>query len=133
MHTTIYGERTLTELDFSRLAKLFSGQLPTDLSDLLAATEIVASRDVPAKIVTMYSQVELVDTHTLRRQKLTVCFPGDAEPAAGFISVLSPVGLSLIGLAEGALARWHTPSGEKCSAEVASVIFQPEASGDYTT
>lgn len=133
MHATIHGERMLTELDFSRLAKLFGGQLPPDLADLLSGTEVVPSRDVSAKVVTMYSQVELVDAHTLRRQKLTICFPGDAEPAAGFISVLSPVGLSLIGLREGAVARWLTPSGEECSAEVVSVLFQPEASGDYTT
>ena len=133
MHATIHGERMLTELDFSRLAKLFGGQLPPDLADLLSATEVVPSRDVPAKVVTMYSRVELIDAHTLRRQKLTICFPSDAEPAAGFISVLSPVGLSLLGLKEGAIARWRTPSGEECLAEVASVLFQPEASGDYTT
>lgn len=133
MHATIHGERTLTERDFLRLAKLFGGQLPPELADLLSATEVVPSRDVPAKVVTMYSQVELVDAHTLRRQKLTICFPGDAEPAAGFISVLSPAGLSLIGLREGAVARWLTPSGEECSAEVASVLFQPEASGHYAT
>lgn len=133
MHATIHGERMLTELDFSRLAKLFGGQLPPDLADLLSATEVVPSRDVSAKVVTMYSQVELLDAHTLRRQKLTICFPGDAEPAAGFISVLSPVGLSLIGLEEGSIARWLTPSGEECVAEVVSVLFQPEASGDYTT
>lgn len=133
MHATIHGERTLTELDFSRLAKLISGHPPPYLANLLSATEVVPSRDIPAKVVTMYSQVELVDAHTLHRQTLTVCFPRDAEPAAGFISVLSPVGLSLIGLKEGDVARWRTPSGEECSAEVASVLFQPEASGDYTT
>jgi regulator of nucleoside diphosphate kinase len=133
MHATIHGERTLTELDFSRLAKLFGGQLPPHLAELLSGTEVVPSRDVSAKVVTLYSQVELVDAHTLRRQKLTICFPADAEPAAGFISVLSPVGLGLIGLREGAVARWLTPSGEECSAEVVSVLFQPEASGDYTT
>lgn len=133
MHATIHGERLLTELDYSRLAKLLGGQTPPSLADLLSATEVVPSRDVSAEVVTMYSHVELVDTHTMRRQKLTICFPKDAEPAAGFISVLSPVGLSLIGLREGAVARWLTPSGEECSAEVLSVLFQPEASGDYTT
>ena len=132
MHATIFGERTLTELDFSRLAKLFRGELPDEMANLLSATEVVPSRDVSSKVVTMYSQVELVDAHTQRRQKLTICFPKDSEPAAGLISVLSPVGLSLIGLREGAVARWLAPSGEACSAEVASILFQPEASGDYT-
>lgn len=133
MHATIHGERTLTELDFSRLSKLSGGRLPPGLADLLSATEVVPSRAILSDVVTMNSQVEMVDVHTLRRQKLTICFPADAAPSAGFISVLSPVGLSLIGLKEGAVARWLTPSGEECSAQVACVAFQPEASGDYTT
>ena len=108
------------------------GTCRTELADLLAATEIVPSREVAADIVTMYSQVELVDVHTRRRQKLTVCYPGDAEPAAGFISVLSPVGMSLLGLRAGSVARWRTPSGEECAAEVSAVLFQPESSGDYS-
>jgi regulator of nucleoside diphosphate kinase len=132
MHATILDERTLTERDFARLTKLLGGHLPQELADLLSAAEIVQSRQVGANVVTMYSQVELVDVHTRRRQKLTVCYPGDAEPAAGFISVLSPVGMSLIGLRAGAVAKWRTPSGEECAAEVSAVLFQPEASGDYS-
>lgn len=64
---------------------------------------------------------------------LTICYPGDAEPTLGFISVLSPVGASLLGLSVGATAHWHTPTGDVCTAEVAALLFQPEASGDYTT
>ena len=131
MHATIHGERTLTELDFARLAKLRDGHAP--LAQLLDATEVIPSRDVPADIVTMYSQLELLDLQTRRRQKLTLCYPRDAEPAAGFISVLSPVGLGLLGLRVGSVARWRTPGGEENEAEVSAVLFQPEASGDYTT
>ncbi|MES2185903.1 MAG: GreA/GreB family elongation factor [Pseudomonadota bacterium] len=133
MHATVHGERTLTEFDFSRLTRLFGGQPPDELADLLSATEVVPSREVPASVVTLHSQVELIDGRTRRRQKLTLCFPGEAAPAAGFISVLSPVGLSLLGLQEGAVAKWLTPGGEECSAEVACVLFQPEANGDYAT
>ena len=131
MHTALRGERTLTELDFSRLRKLASGNLTPELADLLSAADVLRSREVPADTVTMYSQVELQDLHTRRRQKLTICYPDDAEPSAGFISVLSPVGQSLLGLQVGAVARWQTPSGEEGAAEVAAILFQPEASGDY--
>ena len=130
MHATIHGERTLTELDFARLGKLRDGHAP--LAQLLDATDVIPSRDVPADIVTMYSQLELLDLQTRRRQKLTLCYPRDAEPAAGFISVLSPVGLALLGLRVGSVARWCTPGGEENEAEVSAVLFQPEASGDYT-
>ena len=131
MHTALRGERTLTELDFNRLRKLASGNLAPELADLLSAADVLHSREVPADTVTMYSQVELQDLHTRRRQKLTICYPEDAEPSAGFISVLSPVGQSLLGLQVGAVARWQTPSGEEGAAEVAAILFQPEASGDY--
>ena len=132
MHATLVGERTLTEHDFSRLSKLLDGHLPPALANVLGAAEVTRSREVPADIVTMYSQVELVDLHTRRRQTLTVCLPGDSEPSAGFISVLSPVGSGLLGLKVGAVARWQMPGGEEGAAEIVAIAYQPEASGDYT-
>jgi len=134
MHTTtLHGERTLTELDHVRLGKLLDEKSHPGLEALLDATEVVRSREVPADIVTMYSQVTIVDARSGERQKLTLCYPKDAEPATGFISVLSPVGMSLIGLRLGAVAQWTLPGGEEGRAEVAEILFQPEASGDYTT
>jgi regulator of nucleoside diphosphate kinase len=132
MHAIVHGERTLTDLDFARLTKLLSQQLPPTLADLLAGAEVMKSRAVNADVVTMYSRVEVVDAHTRRRQVLTICYPDDAEPAAGCISVLSPVGISLLGLKTGDIARWLTPTGEECAAEVAAIQYQPEAAGDYS-
>ena len=133
MHETINGERTLTDLDFARLSKLLKSRLPHSLDSLLATAEVTSSRAIDKNIVTMYSTVELVDVVTRRRQALTVCYPGDAEPAAGFISVLSPVGMSLLGARVGDIARWRTPNGDECAAEVVAILFQPEATGDYST
>jgi len=132
MHAVVHGERTLTDLDFARLTKLLSQQLPPTLADLLAGAEVMKSRAVDADVVTMYSRVEVVDAHTRRRQVLTICYPDDAEPAAGCISVLSPVGISLLGLKTGDIAKWLTPTGEECAAEVAAIQYQPEAAGDYS-
>jgi regulator of nucleoside diphosphate kinase len=132
MHAVVHGERTLTDLDFARLTKLLSQQLPPTLADLLAGAEVMKSRAVNADVVTMYSRVEVVDAHTRRRQVLTICYPDDAEPAAGCISVLSPVGISLLGLKTGHIAKWLTPTGEECAAEVAAIQYQPEATGDYS-
>lgn len=129
----VHGERMLTDLDFSRLTKLVDQHVPPVLEDLLANADITSSRAVQPDVVTMYSRVELVDAHTHRRQVLTVCYPQDAEPAAGFISVLSPVGISLLGLKVGDFARWQTPHGEECAAMIESIQFQPEATGDYVT
>ena len=131
MHATINGERTLTDLDFARLSKLLNHQLPSSLADLLASAEVTSSRAIDHDVVTMYSRVELVDVDTRRRQVLTVCYPSDAEPSAGFISVLSPVGNSLLGLEVGDIAKEHTPDGEDCAAEVTAILFRSEATGDH--
>ncbi|WP_454909334.1 GreA/GreB family elongation factor [Variovorax gossypii] len=131
MPATIHGERTLTELDFVRLGKLAGGAIPPALSDLLDLADILPSRDVPADIVTMNSQVEIEDPATRQTQKITLCYPGDAQPGTGCVSVLSPVGIGLLGQRAGALARWHMPNGAEGAARVVSVLFQPEASGNY--
>ena len=133
-------ERTLTDLDHVRLTNLvrrdrrngspFSQALRTE--DVLDASAIVPSRQVSPDVVTMHSQVLLLDPATGQRSKLTLCYPADAEPGAGFVSVLSPVGWSLLGLRVGCVARWSTPAGDEREAEILAVLFQPEASGDYS-
>ena len=133
MHKPQDGERLLTEIDFARLNNLHSEQLPPELVDTLDSLDLVPSREIPPDIVTMYSQVIVEDLDSHQRQKLTLCYPADAEPHLGFISVLSPVGASLLGQRVGAIARWGTPNGDACAAEIVSLLFQPEASGDYTT
>lgn len=137
MEVSTQNERTLTELDHLRLARLARGQLPNEaaagpIGGVLDAAELVPSRTVPSDVVTMYTQVLLADVATSRKYRLTLCYPSDAEPAAGFISVLSPVGASLLGLRIGAVARWRLPGGEEGAAKVMDILFQPEASGDYT-
>lgn len=133
MHKNLDGERLLTEIDHARLNKLSDAPLPSELIETLDSLEPVPSRDIPPDVVTMYSQVLVEDLETHQRQKLTLCYPADAEPHLGFISVLSPVGASLLGQRVGAIARWRTPSGDACAAGIVALLFQPEASGDYTT
>jgi len=81
----------------------------------------------------MYSQVLLRFVEDGIKRKLTLCYPQDAEPQFGLVSVLSPIGLSLLGQQVGATARWESPDGTERVAEVEAILFQPEASGDYKT
>lgn len=133
MEKTITGLRQLTALDFARLRKMASFGAQPDLDDLLDEADVIDSREVPPDIVTMYAQAEVEDLATGARQTLVVCYPADAKPANGYISVLSPVGLALLGLPVGAVARWQAPGGSEKAAKVAAILFQPEASGDYVT
>jgi regulator of nucleoside diphosphate kinase len=132
-------ERVLTELDHVRLATLSSrglkDRLPRSQSieSVLDDARVVPSRRVASDIVTMYSQVLLRFGPDGVKRKLTLCCPHDAEPQFGFVSVLSPIGLSLLGQQVGATVRWEAPDGTERTAEVDAILFQPEASGDYMT
>ncbi|HWI83819.1 GreA/GreB family elongation factor [Ramlibacter sp.] len=133
MDETISGLRLLTSLDFVRLTRVAGLRRQPELESLLSDAEVVDSRQVAPDVVTMYAQVEIEAVDTGRRQTLVVCYPADADPARGHISVLSPVGLALLGLQAGAIARWQGPGGDPSAAAVTAILFQPEASGDYVT
>lgn len=132
MTAIIHGERVLTELDHVRLTKLQDARAHPALESLLDLAELMRSREVPADIVTMHSRITVVDTQTGQHDQMTLCYPPEADPAKGLLSVLSPVGMGLIGLRLGATAHWKTPGGEERSARVEEILFQPEASGQYT-
>ena len=81
----------------------------------------------------MYAQIEVRLNESKSLSKIALCYPDDAEPASGFVSVLSPMGLALLGLTLGQTAHWRSPTGAPMTAQVETILFQPEASGDYVT
>lgn len=114
-------ERTLTELDFCRLAQLRGANAPAELAELLGEAEVVHAALLPRGVVTMYGQVDLEDVASGRRYRFVLCYPGQTEPREGYISVLSPIGLALIGLPVGGIASWQALSGPPCKARVTAV------------
>lgn len=132
-------ERTLTELDHVRLTHLVhrhkAGRRPLAASlpieHLLDEAIIVPCQQVPPDVVTMHSRVLLEDLQTGVQSQFTLCYPPDADALAGQVSVLSPVGWSLLGQQVGATVVWSSPAGGTLSAKVLGMAFQPEASGDF--
>jgi regulator of nucleoside diphosphate kinase len=132
--------RTLTELDHIRLQNLIRRHpvalAPGDTDDLgsvIDNADLVSPEQIPGDTVTMNSRVVIADRASGTQSTLTLCYPQDAEAAKGLISVLSPIGTGLLGLRVGAVAHWHGPDGVAASAQLQSIEFQPEASGDYLT
>lgn len=134
MSSSIQEPRTVTELDHARIYNRLRRETQVDASgivELIDTAELVRSQEVPANVVTMYSQVLVADLPTGQQRTFTLCYPEDAEPGTGFVSVLSPVGTALLGLTVGTVARWTAPDGTQAAAAVRAILFQPEASGDY--
>ena len=121
--------RTLTELDHARLSHLIDVHRVSHWQ----RADVVPSRQVAPDVVTLYSLIEVQRPGQPGPHKLALCYPEDAEPEQGFLSVLSPMGMALLGLRLGDTARWQEPSGQAAQATIMAMLFQPESSGDYST
>ncbi|WP_427913103.1 GreA/GreB family elongation factor [Ramlibacter sp. MMS24-I3-19] len=130
MHpSSVAGDRQLTSLDCARLRKLRCAS-HDDLAALLDEADVLQSEAIPPDVVTMRATVLLEHLDGGTTQQITISYPQDADAAAGRVSVLSPVGLALLGQRAGAIARWKTPANTWGAARIAAVVFQPEAHGD---
>lgn len=123
--------RFLTELDVARLEKCATerGAAParqTMLDDLLERAEIAAN------IATMNSQVTLKNEQTGEATTWTVVYPRGANIEAGRLNVFSPAGLALLGLRRGDTVRFTPPGGARQTLKIDRILFQPEASDDFT-
>ena len=133
MQALLLEERMLTEFDHARLSRLIrpdsrgASAPTTPLDALLDGAEVVPWHEVPADVVTMHTRVLLIDPATAKGRAVTLCYPDGADPTAGFVSVLSPVGSSLLGLRSGSIATWRTPDGGEGTARIGEILFQPEA------
>jgi regulator of nucleoside diphosphate kinase len=129
-------DRTLTELDWIRIRRCIGHSEPdcapyAPFDDMLEDAAIVPVHRVGPDVVTMYSQLLLRLLPDGEAIAVTPCYPRDDAPSAGFVSVLSPLGRAVVGRRVGDLAQWAVPDGPTLQAEIAALLFQPEANGDY--
>jgi regulator of nucleoside diphosphate kinase len=81
----------------------------------------ITHRDAPKKRVKMGSHVEFRDNETGRVRSIQLVYPAEADPQAGRISVLTPIGAALVGLSEGKTIPWVGRSGENRTLTVLKV------------
>jgi len=134
MEVVIPLERTLTQTDYVRLTRLLQQQprhaASAAIQEALEASDLVPAPALPADVVTMDARVLLQDPRgDAPAYELILSFPEDADPSRSHVSVLSPVGSSLIGLRAGEVARWRTPDGREGAARILAVLSQPDAGG----
>lgn len=128
----------MTEFDLRRLDALFERirsqvKPPPTLSVLEREAQraiVVKPEEVPATVVTMNSQVQLMDLDTNEQRYVTLVFPAMASTDTGCISVLAPLGTALLGSQEGTPVTWQTPRGAR-RLRVERIVYQPEAAGRF--
>ena len=102
------------------------------LFEKLDAAEVVPASSIAADLVTMNSSVVYDDAAEGAMATLTLVYPGEADIGMGRVSVLSPLGLALIGTRPGQTVVFETPDGNLRRVRVISLVYQPEANGDWT-
>jgi regulator of nucleoside diphosphate kinase len=81
------------------------------LADLLFEARLVPPQQLPADRVALGSKVTYEEGTGRQRRSVILVHPIEAEAAAGRISVLSPVGLGLLGRPAGAVVHVAIPAG----------------------
>ena len=98
-----------------------------ELSDELDRAIVVPPERMPSDVVTMHSRCIYVDESTGARREVELVYPDEADPAAGKISVLAPIGSALLGLAAGHSIDWELPGGKIHRITVERVLYQPDS------
>ena len=133
-------EIRLTEIDAVRLERALMQILKTsatepqgaaELESLLDSAAIVPSASIAPEVVTMNSTVVLEPRPAGERTTLTLVYPKDVDPDQSRVSVLSPVGRTLIGAHVGDLIRVLVPGYGEREFLVAELTYQPEANGRF--
>lgn len=132
MNAQTSSERTVSALDLVRLSRLAAQGGHDALRAELDAADVRRPQDMPPDVVTMRSVLDYVEHGSDARQRITLCYPADADPAAGKVSVMSPLGASLLGRRVGESVHWRTPDGTARRCTVAALAWQPEAAGEFT-
>ena len=81
------------------------------LAELLMEARLVPDEALPADRVAMNARVTYEELPGGARRSVVLSYPLDADAAASRVSVLSPVGMSLLGRAPGAVVEPPMPDG----------------------
>jgi regulator of nucleoside diphosphate kinase len=129
----------VTDFDMKRLQQLLEGTKAwsnrdrnylEQLEEELDRAVVVPSKEIPADIVTMNSEVLVKDLDSGKEMKFRLVFPGEADYDRGKLSILAPIGTALIGYRAGETVLWKVPGGVR-RLQILKVLYQPEAAGDF--
>lgn len=124
----------VTDQDFDRIqATMRTAVIPhtNKLAQVISCAEIVSQDEIASKVVTMnsvltYEEVDTGNMHTIR-----LVYPHERDSKRGWVSVLEPLGIAVMGLHEGQKIDWMA-SYEIPPIRIIRIIYQPEAAGDWT-
>lgn len=122
----------LTPADFAKLEYLAtiernprSDHLARALVDKLSHAVVMSARDIPHGVITINSSARIVAPGERAKDGRTVTLRHPGEDDGG-VSVASPLGLALLGLAAGESAIYSEPDGRSRTVTVEQVFGEAE-------
>lgn len=100
------------------------------LLEELARADVVEPHEMPPNVVTMNSKVRFSTEQPTEEFCMTLSYPKDMTADGDQVSVLSPVGNALLGLAVGDSIEWTRPNGVLFEVTVLDLLYQPERDGE---
>lgn len=128
-------EIVINEEDLAHIEALAEGAMQRSpaLADRLLEeidrARIVASGKMPADVVSIGSTVTYRDESNGRNKTVTLVYPEHADIMQQRISIMTPIGVALLGLSEGAAFYWDTRDDHRRILTVIEVT-QPAANGN---
>jgi len=92
------------------------------LSDLVVEARLVPDHELPADRVAMNSKVTYREEPDGMSRSVVLVHPIEADAAAGRISVLSPIGLALLGRGVGSLVDVDVPGGKLLTIRILDAV-----------
>jgi regulator of nucleoside diphosphate kinase len=92
------------------------------LLEELGRAQIVESGQLPAGVVAVNSTVRFAIIEPYEEFCMTLAYPADMHEGSDQISVLTPVGMALLGLREGSQIEWPRPNGQTVTVQVIEVL-----------
>lgn len=120
----------ISQSDFARLSLLAEvlGRRNSDLADPLsselARAEVMDEAAHQHEVVRMGSTLEY-ETDASGARTVTLVFPQDEDISAGRISILTPIGVALIGLSVGDSMEWRRRDGSTQRLRVTRIHLAP--------
>ena len=115
----------------ARQFKSISASEAESLLNELNSAKIVEPQEIPDNVVTMNSIVKISFLNSDKRIEFQIVYPNQANLKENKISIFSPIAAALIGYKVSDEIEWIVPAGIT-KIKIDKIIYQPEASGDYT-
>jgi regulator of nucleoside diphosphate kinase len=106
----------ISQSDFARLSRLAealarsNSELAEQLSSELVRAEVMDDSVHEREVVRMGSTLEY-ETESGSTRTVTLVFPQDEDISSGRVSILTPIGVALIGLSAGDSMTWRKRDG----------------------